>query len=453
MRLISMISPALALCLSISSLSIQTVCNQNISCNMEIKTTRISVIMLSCLRITLVSSSIMSILMLASFPLYKYIYQESFIYYPLLLCIPLLFLSNTSGVMKGYLEANNDFSTTYFSNLVESLTKLAASVLLLLIFKEHSIHLKVILVFTALTLSELSSNIVLSFKIKHKRKIRLVKTNSYERVVLRQAIPLTLSSLSTTIGGYLSPFVFYYACSKIGINFVESTTSYTLVTSYAIPLLINGQYGILSISKFIFPSITKTRSNPQKQGRILDKSLGIGIIISVFSFGLCFFQAEFILKFMYNDITSASIVRFLAPIYLFIYLDPILIVILQSYQKEKELLSISIASQIVSILGIYFLSMHPFINTMGYCIGISLGAFIKCILLLYTAFRASKYKPNHRLFLPLLLLSILYICILGVSSNLIFYWTLSAIYILLSALFFYSFYKSRSNILHLRTHK
>lgn len=453
MRLISMISPALALCLSISSLSIQTVCNQNISCNLEIKATRISVIMLSCLRITLVSSSIMSILMLASFPLYKYIYQESFIYYPLLLCIPLLFLSNTSGVMKGYLEANNDFSTTYFSNLVESLTKVFASVLLLLIFKEKSIHFKVILIFSCLTLSELSSNLVLSFKIKHKRKIRLVKTNSYEKVVLRQAIPLTLSSLSTTIGGYLSPFVFYYACNKIGIDFIESTTSYALVSSYAIPLLINGQYGILSISKFIFPSITKTRSNPKKQGLILDKSLAIGIIISVFSFGLCFFQSEFILKFMYNDITSATIVRFLAPIYLLIYLDPILIVILQSYQKEQELLWISIISQAISILGIYFLSIHPFINTMGYCIGISIGAFIKCIFLFYFAFKASKYRPNKSLFVPILFLSFLYVLILRWNSNLIFYWIISAIYILLSVLFFYSFYKNKSNIPHLEMHK
>lgn len=443
MRLISMIMPTLSLCLAVSSLSIQTVCNQNVASNISIKTTRISVIMLSCLKVTLVSSSVISLFMLLSFPIYKYIYQEAFIYYPLLLCIPLLYLSNTSGVMKGYLEANNEFGITYFSNLVESLTKLLLTVALLLIFKDKSIEFKTLIVFGCLTLSELSSNLILSFKIKHNRKIRLIPTASYEKKVLKQAIPLTLTSLSATVSGYITPFVFYYACSKIHIDFYESTTYFALVTSYAIPLLVSGQYGVLTVSKFIFPNITKRIHDQKTLFSLLDKAFLISLVISVFSFTMCYFQAEPMLAFMYNDTTSASIVRFLAPIYFFIYFDPIFIVILQSYKKEKSLLYITIFSQIISIIAIYFLSITPFFNTSGYIIGFSAGALIKCLLLCYCAMRATGYKPRLWRFLSFILLSAVYVFLLNISANPIFYWCISLLYILLAFVIFSYFYNPK----------
>lgn len=448
-----MITPTLSLALAISSLSIQSVCNQNIAANLNIRTTRISVIMLSCLKITLLSSSIISIMLLLSFPIYKHIYQESFIYYPLLFCIPLLFFSNISGVMKGYLEATNNFKTPYLSNLVESLTKILLTIILLIIFKHQSIENKTIIVFASLAISEFSSNIVLSYKIKHKRKIKLIKTNNYEIKVLKQAIPLTLSSLVVTITNYITPFVFYYACQKINIEFYESTTYLALVSSYAIPLLISGQYGVLTISKFIFPNITKTIGNNVEQSKILDKAFIICIIISIISFAICYFQSEFMLNLMFNDITSKKIVKFLSPIYLFVYLDPIFITILQSYKKENKLLIITIFSEMISIIAIYFLSSNLFFKTAGYIIGFSIGLLIKCILLGYTSIRVAKYKPDKKKYISLLSISALYLLLLFLSSATVYFFTITLLYLLLSLLLYYYFYNNKLAHFHIKKHK
>lgn len=355
--------------------------------------------------------------------------------------------------MKGYLEANNEFGTTYFSNLVESLTKLLLTVFLLILFKEKSLEFKTIIVFLCLTLSELSSCLVLSYKIKHKRKIQWIKTNSYERQVLKQAIPLTLTSLSATVSGYITPFVYYYACSKIQIDFLESTTYYALVTSYAIPLLISGQYGILTISKFIFPNITKNINRPQRLNAILDKAFLISIVVAVISFTLCFFQADTMLKLMYDDTTSAHIVKFLAPIYLFIYFDPIFIVILQSYQKEKSLLWITILSQVITIISIYALSVNPFFNTAGYIIGFSIGALFKCIALFFFSLKTSGYKPNGLRYLAFLIPSAGYVALLLLSKNPIYYLAISLAYILLCLGLYCCFYSNRLKSLQSRRHK
>ena len=90
MRIISMILPTLSLMLSLSSFSISTVVNQNIAS----KSTTPKTILKSALNITFITSSTISIVLLLSFPIYAKIYDNSFIYFPLIICIPLIYFSN-----------------------------------------------------------------------------------------------------------------------------------------------------------------------------------------------------------------------------------------------------------------------------------------------------------------------------------------------------------------------
>ena len=117
MRILSLITPSISLCICLSSFSIQPICNQNIASNIKSGKVKVSVILVSCLKITILTSSIVSILMIGSFPIYKYLFENSYIYYPLLASIPLIYISNFSGIIKGYLEANNIFKTTYLANI------------------------------------------------------------------------------------------------------------------------------------------------------------------------------------------------------------------------------------------------------------------------------------------------------------------------------------------------
>nr|MDE6655410.1 oligosaccharide flippase family protein [Anaeroplasmataceae bacterium] len=242
MRIMSFVFPTLSLVLCLSSLSIQTVVNQNISARLNSSRT----ILKSAFRITFISSSVISIILLLSFPLYKIIYQNSFIYYPLLICIPLIYLSNTSGLFKGYLEANNNFKTPYFSNLYEQIAKFTLTFSMLFIFAKQSLEFKIFMCFFALMLSEVVSFTYLFYKVrkKHKFAYRMVETKGYEKNILKQALPLTLDQLAVTITGYLEPLIFYYAMGLNGATIYESTLYYTQVCSYAVPLLLFAQFGV-----------------------------------------------------------------------------------------------------------------------------------------------------------------------------------------------------------------
>lgn len=445
MRLISMIMPALSLYLAISSLSIQSVCNQNIASNMINKTTRVSVIMLSSLRITLVSSCIISIIMLLSFPLYNILYNESFIYYPLLICIPLIFLSNISGVMKGYLEANSSFKTTYTSNLLESLAKILIAFSLLLIFKEADIYIKAIIIFTSLALSELCSCIYLALKIKKicKISIRDIKTNKYELKILKQAIPLTTSMLFQSIINYLVPFVFYYAVSKHNISMYYSTTYYALITSFAIPLLLNGEFAMQTIAKLIFPNVTKRINDKDALYNLLDLAIFVALAISIICSASCYYHSELLLKFLYKNTDSANIVHFLSPFYIFIYFIPIFIAILQSYQNENKILVSSLISGFIEIILIYFLCSNPIVSLKGFYIAICCAQLIKFILLMIFTYRSTKYIPKSKIAIPNIIFAITYFILAALNNSFIYYSLLTLIYALVVGLFFYHLHKSR----------
>ncbi|MGM9970571.1 MAG: oligosaccharide flippase family protein [Anaeroplasma sp.] len=440
MRLMSMIMPMLSLCLSLSSFSIQAVCNQTISLNITTKENKTSIIMLSCLRVTLISSSIVAILMLLSFPIYKYIYNESFIYYPLLLCIPLIYLSNTSGVMKGYLEANNKFSITYASNVIESIAKLFLSAILLIILRDYSIKIQVTICFFTLMVSEITSCIFLSIKIKKGKKINLrTKTNKYEYKIFKQALPLTLESLLTTLVGYITPFIFYFAAEKNSFSLYDSTCYYTLVSAYAIPLLINGQFSTLTLTKLIFPNVTKNRNNP-KLNDILNQAIYIIIFFSIISFTLCYYQGELLLNVLYKDSQSYDMVKIMAPIYVFLYFDPLFIMILQAFNKEKLLFGISLISHLISMLLIYFLTISPSILLKGYILGLSIGALVKCILLMITSLKICRFNPSLAKIFTAMFLSIIYIVLVSTSTSITAYCLLTLLFLSLGLLFYYFFY-------------
>ncbi len=380
MRIMSLVFPTLSLVLCLSSLSMSTVVNQNVAAKLNNSRT----ILKSAFRITFVSSSILSIILLLSFPIYKIIYQNSFIYYPLLICIPLIYLSNTSGIIKGYLEANNHFKFTYYSNFFEQIAKFIFTFSMLLIFKNQALEIKVLFCFLALMLSEVVSFSYLVYKIKKKRRLHYLetKTNGYEKRILKQALPLTLEQLVMTITGYLEPLIFYYAINLYGVDLYDATLYYTKVTSFAIPLLVFAHFGVLSVAKFTFPKITKNK-NTDALHPILSKAFFICIVIAVFNLVICSFYAKETLELLYGDATSYEIAKHLAPFYFFFYFNPLLIVILQAYNKEKKLLFSSIISSIILLILVFILTYY--FGTTGFLTSIIIGSSIKFILLFYFA--------------------------------------------------------------------
>ncbi len=389
MRIVSMILPTLSLMLSLSSFSISTVVNQNIAS----KANTTKTILKSALNITFVTSTIISIILLLSFPIYTKIYENSFIYFPLILCIPLIYFSNISGIIKGYLEANNKYSLSYISNILEQVAKFVITFVLLFIFKEKSLNFKILITFLALMISEIFSFVYLVLKLKHKYTLKDLrfKPTGFEKNILKQATPLTVEQLILTLTAYLEPLFFYYIMSKNNVDIYSSTIFYTQVSSYAIPLMIFTKFAVISIAKYTFPLITKNHNN-DKLYKLLENTFLITLFIAILNFVICIFYPEKALFILYNDTSSVSIVKSLSPYIMLSFFNPVFIVILESFKKEKKILISTLISSIIFLILIPVLSNK--LGNNGYLMSIKVLYILRFLLLFIFANKYIKISFN-----------------------------------------------------------
>ena len=414
MRIVSMILPTLSLMLSLSSFSISTVVNQNCASKAESTKT----ILKSALNITFVTSTIISLVLLFSFPIYSKIYETSFIYFPLVLCIPLIYFSNISGIIKGYLEANNKHTVSYISNILEQIAKFVLTFLLLYIFKNKSLNFKILITFLSLMISEIFSFVYLVLKLNKKYSVKdlRLKPTGFEKSILKQATPLTIEQLLMTLTAYIEPLLFYYAMSLNDIDLYSSTIYYTQVSSYAIPLIIFTKFAIISIAKFSLPLITKNRKT-NKLETILKNDFLIALSIGVLNFTICIFYTEDALFYLYNDTSSLDIVKTLTPFVILSFFNPIFIVILEAFKEEKKILISTLISSFIFL--ILIVPLTYFYNVNGYLFSIIITYILKFLLLFLFTYKHIKIPFRTKEIIFILALIFFYLLINLVFKNLI----------------------------------
>ncbi len=374
MTLFSLLSPIMSLALCLSNLSIPVVVNQKVSENSTNDTYSNRSLMLSAFRITLISSSIISIILLV-FGTYitKNIYKNELLYIPLITTIPLIYLSNFSGVFKGYLDAHRYFKISAKSNLYEQIFKIISSTLLVLILGKKGLIPAVIGAVIGMVFSEVVSFLYLLIKVKKITNFKYIKkTENTHKEILNQATPLTINHLIFSFVSFLEPILFTFSTNIIGYTNNEAQRFFALVTSYAFPLLTMAFFASHSISKAIFPYISSNKTNTKENNFLIKKSLLFSLAIGIINFNVTFFYPELLLKILYNNTESYKIVRILSPFYLFYYFSPVLVTALQALGHEKKLLINNVISHIIELILIIILCQIKSIGLYGICYSIGI---------------------------------------------------------------------------------
>lgn len=374
MVIYSLLMPTLSLSIALSSFNIQTVCNQNISQNSN----SVRNILKSALKINIITSSIVSIIILLLFPFAKAIYGSYIIYYPLLTIIPLIYFSNFSGIMKGYLEAKKNFITPALSNLLEQIAKIMLSISFIFLVKSKDIYMKVIMAFLAMSLSEIFSFSFLIYKLTRNNKIYWSRTlDSNKKLLFKQAAPITIDHLIISIITFFEPIIFFYFCNINNISKDISTKIYALTNQYAIPALTMILFIPLTISKIIFPEAAKSINNLNAIQKKIDLAIIVIFVCSLFNFNLCRFHNEKILLFLYKDISCKNLTILLTYFFILIYFSPLLVGILQAQKKEFFLLIESIILNILSICILISFTFIKEINFLAYPLSIAITSSLK----------------------------------------------------------------------------
>ena len=450
MVIYSLLTPVLALSICLSSYNIQVVCTQNVS---EDKIKPIRNILKSAVKINLITSSIISLIILLCFPIFLFFYNDPLIYLPLLTIIPLIYFSNMSGIMKGYLEAKKDFTIPGISNLIESSVKIFLSILFLYLSRKENIYMQVFYAFLAMSLSEISSFLYLLFKIKKITTIRWSNTLDNQKLnIFKQATPLTLDHFIISIAAFLEPILFFYFANLANIDKNSATIMYTLCTQYAIPLLIIAAFVSQTLAKTLFPYIAKCQQDLSKIYDKLVLSFLITMAVSVINFNICNVHTTYILNLIYADSSSKQVVKLLSYFYYFSYYSPILVSILQASKNEMYLFKISLITNLLSLfITCSFLFFKP-ISIYSLPLSFGIVTLIKNILCYQYIKKHLNFKVSIFGFITLFTIFFqnLIISNLLQSSPLFNFVFSNLISLTLIVFYYYFFHKNKQNRYHMK---
>ncbi len=404
---ISLINPILGLCLCLSSLSIPTIINQRVSKSLSHNTYSNRSLMINAIKLTLIATSIISIsLLIFAKPLSIYIYKSTTLYKKIILVIPLIYFSNISGVLRGYFEAHSLFKTTSFSSLLEQLTKIFILLIIFYQFSTLSDSTLITIIILTLTLAELVALLYLILKLKKITKLNYKKEEKKHQII-KQATPLTLVNLVSSISLFLQPIIFTYSLSKINYSSQDGLRYYAIIQNYALPLLLMAFFVTTGIIKAYFPMFCTYASNIKKTENLLNKSIFLSSIFSIIIFNINFFHPKLLLDLFFNNTLATNLVKELSVFFFIMFINTILISLIKDNNLENDLLKNNIVSCLLGIIAIFIFCQIPIINKRGYLIGMILSNFTNLLLNFFVITTKLKYKINLKMTLIIILITLI----------------------------------------------
>ena len=315
-----------------------------------------------------------------------------------ILKFPILFMSITlpfisvSNIFRSYYFAKERLIPHVITNIIEDVIKL----LLIIIILPKINNIEHGLKFIVLTniLCELSSIIIFfilfpKFKI-YKEDLKIDFKNI--KAIFKISIPTTLSRLIGSITYFLEPIILTFILIKVGYTETYIVREYGIINAYVLPIILLPSFFTNAISQALIPSISKNyiNKNYKEVKRKLNQAMTISLILGIiFTIGFMIFSPT-LLKFLYNTNEGIKYIYFLAPIFIFHYLEHPLLATLQAINKAKINMNISLINMLIRTIGLAILSSLK-IGMYGLLISLILNIVFTTI---YARYKIKKLLIN-----------------------------------------------------------
>lgn len=409
METIAVINPILNLALVISCMSLPILINQRVSKNLAGNTYYNRPFISSAVKLIIISSTIIFIIFsISTFYLGKYVYQNSYVFIPTLIMMPVLYFSNLSAIMKGYLEAHNNFTRPILSNLIEQIIKLLSIIVIIIFIKYLNSYKIIVFIGITLTLSEMSSFIFLLKKIKKMTPIKLVPiAKDSKQNLIYPGLVLTLFSLVLASYHFLEPLIYYFFTSHINISKDSTSYIYTSLHGFVLPIFQVSSFLTYILIKILFPQIA-SKSEYNEINKIIKKAFYILLLFEGIIFIITFFHSDVLLNIVYKSTNMSNIMKMVSPSIFLTFVSPFITMTFEATSNGKILLKNGIYSSVISLIILIVLALIKSVSL--YSIIIS-SALSDILYLLFNLIDYHKIIKKRFLSFKLLLLIPIFIVI------------------------------------------
>lgn len=276
-----------------------------------------------------------------------------------LLSIPFIGISN---VLKGYFFGQNKMHVQVISNFLEQVIRI---IMFITILPSINNDLwAVTFIIGSNLVNEFLSVIILSLFINNKKiNTKDIKIdNEIKKEILKTSIPSTLSRIIGTVSYFFEPIIITNLLLINGYSKSYIRIEYGIITGYVMQLLLLPSFFSMAISQSIIPLISNAFINKKydyikrKIKEIIFLSFMIGFIYIL----ILLINPTYFMKLIYNQTKGINYLKQMSFVFILLYIQGPLSSILQSINKAKEAMKITVIGVILKLLLTIILSFLHF---------------------------------------------------------------------------------------------
>ncbi len=309
-------------------------------------------------------------------------------YFPIISIAFVLPFVSLSSIIRGYFFGKQKMFPHTLSNIIEQIARLLIIVIFLPKILKFGTVFTVSLYILFNIISEIISIIVFllfapkNFVIK-KNDLRV--DINVVKDIMEIAIPTTSSRIIGNIGYFFEPIILTFTLSLVGYSSNFILDEYGTYNAYVLPMLTIPSFFVLALNTALVPEISKYHSDKNTIKKRLIQSLIISFLIGLISNIVVFIFVEYLLNIIFNTIKGVTYIRFLAPFFIFLYLEGPLQSTLQALNYAKYTMKVTIISTIVKLIVLFTLSLLK----IG-LYGLLISEIVNIFLVLYLNFNKIK---------------------------------------------------------------
>ena len=281
-------------------------------------------------------------------------------YYPIVSIAFILPFISLSSIIRGYFFGKQKMFPHTLSNIIEQIFRLLLVILILPKLLKYGTVFVVSIYILLNILSEIISIIVFLLFAPHNFTITkddLKPSISIIKEVMGIAIPTTSSRIIGNVGYFFEPIILTFTLTLSGYSNQFILNEYGSYNAYVLPLLTIPSFFILALNTSLIPEISKNRNNNKLIKKRLKQSIIFSFLLGLISNTLVYIFTGDLLSIIFKTDKGIEYIRFLAPFFVFLYLEGPLSSTLQALNYAKYTMLVTVITTVIKLITLFIFSL------------------------------------------------------------------------------------------------
>lgn len=340
------------------------------------------------------------------------------VYQTLRMMSPLLIIIGISSVYRGYFQGKANMIPTALSQIIETLIRIVCALLFAKLLLPYGLEWGAAGAMLGVVAGEIGGFAVLLLQYANDRKrvklaivrennehaeqsaapapnkLRLTKREPVMRKLINLSVPVTASRMIGSFSYLLESIFTARALFAAGIATSAATAQYGALQGMIIPILLLPTALTYSLAVSLVPTLSEAAAKGDKSTihKRLSQSMRLSLVTGAPFIVVMLLFAEPICRVLYNHAEIAPMLKWIAPVGLFIYMQAPLQAALQALDKPATALLNTFIGAVVKLVLIMELASQPNLGIYGALIAININIVLVTVLHWISVVRATGFS-------------------------------------------------------------